>query len=74
MAVEATDSETAKSSCRVIIVGGGLAGLATAIGVKKAGFQVLVLEQAAELREVIVDMSLEKCQSADIEPVDWSWD
>ena len=74
MAVGATDSETMKSSCRVIVVGGGLAGLATAIGVKKAGFQVLVLEQAAELREVIVDMRLEQCQSANIEPVDWSWD
>ena len=74
MAVEAPESETTKSSCRVIVVGGGLAGLATAIGVKKAGFQVLVLEQAAELREVIIDMRLEQCQSANIEPVDWSWD
>lgn len=60
MAVEATDSETTKSSCGVIVVGGGLAGLAMTIGVKKAGSQVLVLEQAAELREVIVDMRLKQ--------------
>lgn len=54
MAADEADGETYKSSCRVIIVGGGLAGLATAIGIKKAGLQVLMLEQAAELREVIV--------------------
>ena len=55
MAADEADGETYKPSCRVIIiVGGGLAGQATAIGIKKAGLQVLMLEQATELREVIM--------------------
>ena len=41
-----------KSSFRVIIVGCGLGGLAASIGIRKAGFQVLILEQAAEVKEV----------------------
>ena len=52
MARMATYNPSSKESCRVIIVGAGLAGLATSIGLRKAGLQVLVLEQAAELQEV----------------------
>ena len=41
-----------KSTFRVIIVGCGLGGLAASVGIRKAGFQVLILEQAAEVKEV----------------------
>ena len=43
---------TFKASSRVVIVGAGLGGLAAAIGIRKAGFSVLVLEKVGELREV----------------------
>ena len=46
-----------RSSCRVIIVGAGLGGLAVAIGIRKAGFAVLVLEKIEELREVVTAAS-----------------
>jgi 2-polyprenyl-6-methoxyphenol hydroxylase-like FAD-dependent oxidoreductase len=35
-----------------VIVGGGIAGLSTAIGLRRAGWQVTVLEQAGEFRPV----------------------
>ncbi|KAJ5622362.1 FAD binding domain containing protein [Penicillium herquei] len=40
------------SPLHVIIVGAGLGGLAAAIGITKAGHQVTILEQAAQLGEV----------------------
>lgn len=36
----------------VIVVGGGIAGLAVAAGLRQRGAQVLVLEQAGDFREV----------------------
>lgn len=39
-------------SISVIIVGGGLAGLATAIGLQRAGHQVIVLEKSPVLGQV----------------------
>ena len=36
----------------ILVAGGGIGGLATALGLAQAGFQVLVLERAAELGEV----------------------
>ena len=72
MAFEATKNEKPKAACRVIIVGCGLAGLATAIGIRMAGLQVLALEQAPELREVAV-VCLGKYQLANTEQIDWSW-
>lgn len=35
-----------------LIIGCGLGGLATAIGVRRAGHRVTILEKAAELHEV----------------------
>ena len=40
-----------KSAEDVIIVGGGIAGLAVAIALRQRGVAALVLEQAAELGE-----------------------
>lgn len=39
-------------AAEVIIVGGGIAGLAAAIGLRQRGVEAVVLEQAAELREI----------------------
>lgn len=36
----------------VLIIGGGIAGLAAAIGLKNVGMQVQVFEQAGEIREI----------------------
>lgn len=37
---------------RILTIGGGIAGMATAIALKEAGFDPLVLEQAPELTEI----------------------
>src|SRR5688572_17283573 len=41
-----------------VVVGGGIAGLAAAIALRKVGWRVQVLEQAAELGEVGAAISL----------------
>lgn len=51
---------TFKPSCRAIIVGAGLGGLAAAIGIRKAGFAVLVLEKVDEIREVSELLSIRR--------------
>lgn len=43
---------------RAVIVGAGIGGLATAIGLRKVGWDVMVLERAPELREVGAGISL----------------
>ena len=37
---------------RILVIGGGIAGMATAIALEQAGFDPLVLEQAPELAEI----------------------
>src|SRR5579863_5553904 len=37
---------------RIIVIGGGIGGLASALTLERAGFEVQVFEQASELREV----------------------
>ena len=39
-------------AAEIIITGGGIAGLAAAIALRQRGFEVQVLEQAPELREI----------------------
>ena len=41
-----------RDKCCVIVVGAGLGGLAVAIGMKRAGHDVTVLERMLELGEV----------------------
>jgi salicylate hydroxylase len=43
---------------RVIVVGGGIGGMATAIALEKAGFEPLVLERSEELAEVGAGLGL----------------
>ena len=43
---------------RALVAGGGIAGLATAIALGRAGFQVDVFERASEIREVGAGISL----------------
>lgn len=39
-------------SCHIIIIGGGLAGLATALGLRNGGHEVTVLERVPEFSKV----------------------
>ncbi len=41
-----------------LIIGGGIGGLAAAIGLQRIGFEVKVYERAPELREVGAGLSL----------------
>ena len=44
--------EQAKPRCCILIIGGGLAGLATAIALRLANHEAIVFERAPELKEV----------------------
>ena len=44
--------QTPVSMLKVIIVGGGLAGLVSAIAIRRSGHEVIVLERSSEFREV----------------------
>ncbi|KAH8690474.1 2-polyprenyl-6-methoxyphenol hydroxylase [Talaromyces proteolyticus] len=54
---------------KVIIAGGGIAGLATAIGLRRAGHQVKVFERSAFLREV--GAAIHVCPNASRVLLDW---
>jgi 2-polyprenyl-6-methoxyphenol hydroxylase-like FAD-dependent oxidoreductase len=43
---------------KIIIVGGGIGGLTTAIALRRQGFEVAVMEQAEELREIGAGLSV----------------
>jgi 2-polyprenyl-6-methoxyphenol hydroxylase-like FAD-dependent oxidoreductase len=45
-------SETNKSRRRMLVIGGGIGGLAAALAIAKQGIRVQLLEQAAEIREI----------------------
>ncbi len=42
----------AQESNRIIVVGGGIGGLAASLALARQGFQVTVLEQAPEIGEI----------------------
>ena len=41
-----------KRSARIAVAGAGIGGLTAAIALRQAGFEVLVIERAEELREI----------------------
>ena len=47
-----SDSAGSERSCRIVIVGAGLVGLAAAMVIQKAGHEVVILERQAVLGEV----------------------
>jgi salicylate hydroxylase len=52
---------------KIIVVGGGLGGLATAIALARRGHNVTVLEQANQLGEVGASFSKQRMRSGDLE-------
>ena len=54
MMEEEGEQKRCRPCCKVIVVGAGLGGLAAAIGIRKAGHDVVVLERMPELREVCI--------------------
>ena len=44
--------ESSATVCHIIIIGGGLAGLATALGLRKLGHTITVLERTSEFSKV----------------------
>ena len=43
---------------RILVIGGGIGGLATAIGLRQHGHEPIIFEQAPQLREVGAGVSL----------------
>jgi 2-polyprenyl-6-methoxyphenol hydroxylase-like FAD-dependent oxidoreductase len=46
------EPDTVATGAKVIIIGGGIGGLSTAIALRNAGFEVMVFEQSGHLREI----------------------
>lgn len=64
-----------KEENHFLIVGGGIAGLASAIGVRKSGFPVTVLEQMPEIKEVSSKNFSPSLQAdTDLWLIDWRGD
>ncbi|KAK8232708.1 hypothetical protein HDK77DRAFT_44726 [Phyllosticta capitalensis] len=53
------DSETSPDAFRIVIVGGGIAGLCAAIALRGPNREILILEQSSLLREVGAAISLQ---------------
>ena len=51
----ASNLESSVYLCHIIIIGGGLAGLATALGLRKLGHTVTVLERVPEFSKVGIE-------------------
>lgn len=45
-------NQDSRQAIQVLIIGGGLAGIASALALQQAGHEVTIFERAPELREV----------------------
>jgi salicylate hydroxylase len=59
------EADMAKSALQVLIVGGGIGGLAAAIAICRAGHSVTVLESAEKIEEVSSKKDFIKTRNTD---------
>lgn len=71
----ATEQAKNTQRCNALVVGAGLGGMAAAIGIRKAGHNMIVLERMPELREVRTSSCiLQRVQKLTLRVSDWCWD